>query len=99
MDAMLFPHCPMGICGNVALMCVFFSGFVAWYDYDLTQYQKERQETELEKYFEDRSTSQTHTDMAELIHKQKVVKEPETEWQQSVKKKKGEEYYSKLKEV
>lgn len=31
--------------------------------------------------------------------KPKHVKEPETEWQQSVKKKKGEEYYNKLQEL
>lgn len=31
--------------------------------------------------------------------KAKVIKEPETEWQQSVKKKKREEYYNKLQEL
>lgn len=31
--------------------------------------------------------------------KAKVVREPDTEWQQSVKKKKNEEYYNKLQEL
>ncbi|PSN37209.1 Titin, partial [Blattella germanica] len=72
-----------------------------WYDYELTQYQKERQETELEKIFEERHAEkqQQQVDIGEHLGKQKIVKEPETEWQQSVKKKKGEEYYSKLKEL
>jgi hypothetical protein len=43
--------------------------------------------------------SATHGETGELLIKKKVLKEPETEWQQSVKKKKGEEYYGKLKEV
>jgi len=71
----------------------------AWYDYELTQYQKERQETELERVFEERNASAQQVEIGEHLGKQKLIKEPETEWQQSVKKKKGEEYYSKLKEV
>lgn len=71
----------------------------AWYDYELTQYQKERQETELERIFEERSASTQQVEIGEHLGKQKIIKEPETEWQQTVKKKKGEEYYSKLKEV
>lgn len=31
--------------------------------------------------------------------KPKVIKEPDTEWQQTVKKKKSEEYYNKLQEL
>lgn len=31
--------------------------------------------------------------------KTKVIKEPETEWQHAVKKKKGEEYYNKIQEL
>lgn len=74
--------------------------FVAWYDYDLTQYQKERQETELDQVYETRNTTAaTHAESGELLIQKKIHKEPETEWQQSVKKKKGEDYYSKLKEV
>ena len=38
-------------------------------------------------------------DVGEHLGKQKIIREPDTEWQQSVKKKKGEDYYSKLKEV
>lgn len=69
----------------------------AWYD-ETTQYQ--RTDTELEKTFEERQTQQrqgTIDHRPEL--KPKIVKEPETEWQQSVKKKKGEEYYNKLQEL
>ncbi|CAG2055126.1 unnamed protein product [Timema podura] len=70
----------------------------AWYDYELTQYQKERQETELEKVFEERSTLlQEHVDIDDAV-KQKIIREPETEWQQAVRSKKGEDYYTKLKE-
>lgn len=73
---------------------------LAWYDYDLTQYQKDRYETELEKTFEER---QTLARQGGLDHrpdiKQKASKEPETEWQQSVKRKKNEEYYNKLQEL
>ncbi|GLH07319.1 LOW QUALITY PROTEIN: Titin [Gryllus bimaculatus] len=68
-----------------------------WYDYELTQYQRERQETELERVFEERQGQQI--ELSEHHLKQKIIKEPETEWQQSVKKKKGEDYYSKLKEL
>lgn len=72
----------------------------AWYDYDLTQYQKERVDTELEKTFEERQTlarQGAYDHRPDL--KQKYLKEPETEWQQSVKKKKGEDYYNKLQEL
>jgi titin len=74
--------------------------FVAWYDYDLTQYQKERQDTELEEVFETRNTAAgTHPESGEMLIKKKMHKEPETEWQQSVKNKKSEDYYTKIKEV
>ncbi|XP_068082222.1 titin [Anabrus simplex] len=69
-----------------------------WYDYDLTQYQRDRYETELERVFEERNTSVQQVGIGEHL-KQKVVKEPEAEWQQAVKKKKGEDYYTKLKEL
>jgi len=79
---------------------LFSVAFVAWYDYDLTQYQKERIENELEKVYEERNaTAGTHAESGELLIQKKTLKEPETEWQQSVKKKKGEDYYGKLKEV
>lgn len=69
----------------------------AWYD-ETTQYQ--RSDTELEKTFEERQTLQRKgviDHRPEL--KPKVIKEPDTEWQQTVKKKKGEEYYNKLQEL
>lgn len=61
----------------------------------------DRQETELEKVFEERNTiAQQGGEVSgvELL-KSKVVKEPEPEWTQSVKQKKNEDYYSKLREV
>ncbi|CAH2104070.1 unnamed protein product [Euphydryas editha] len=68
-----------------------------WYD-ETTQYQ--RTETELEKTFEERHTMQRQgviDHRPEL--KPKVIKDAETEWQQTVKKKKSEEYYNKLQEL
>jgi hypothetical protein len=42
----------------------------------------------------------TNQNQVEVDHLKKVPsKEPQTEWQQSVKKKKGDDYYMKLKEV
>lgn len=74
---------------------LYFS--IAWYD-ETTQYQ--RSETDLEKTFEQRQVLQRQgviDHRPEL--KPKVIKEPETEWQQTVKKKKSEEYYNKLQEL
>lgn len=64
----------------------------------MTQYQKERGETELEKSFEDRKqylAEQGGIKYGEHL-KQKLDKKEDTEWQQVVKGKKGEDYYSKL---
>lgn len=68
-----------------------------WYD-ETTQYQ--RNETELEKTFEERQTMQRQgvIDLRPEL-KSKVIKDSETEWQQTVKKKKSEEYYNKLQEL
>ncbi|XP_023947919.2 titin [Bicyclus anynana] len=68
-----------------------------WYD-ETTQFQ--RGETELEKTFEERQTMQRQgviDHRPEL--KPKIVKDGDTEWQQTVKKKKSEEYYNKLQEL
>lgn len=81
----------------VRATCKIFINFAAWYD-ETTQYQ--RSGTELEKTFEERQTLQRQgviDHRPEL--KPKVVKEPETEWQHAVKKKKSEEYYNKLQEL
>lgn len=70
---------------------------LAWYDYGLTQYQADRQDTELERVFDERH--QTESQGTQIIGdhvNQKVYKEPETEWQKSVKTKKNEDYYNKL---
>lgn len=76
---------------------IFIYYYAAWYD-ETTQFQ--RTETELEKTFEERQTLQRQgviDHRPEL--KPKVIREPETEWQQTVKKKKSEEYYNKLQEL
>lgn len=82
----------------IYISCV---SLVAWYDSDLVSYQKEREETELEKTFEDRRqylAEQGGINVGEhLKPKQEVKHVPE--WQQTVKQKKGEEYYNKLQEL
>ncbi|XP_031367951.1 titin isoform X4 [Apis dorsata] len=68
-----------------------------WYDYGLTQYQTERQNTELERVFDERHHNISQgIEIATEHLGQKVFKEPETEWQKSVKSKKNEDYYNKL---
>ncbi|XP_011704408.1 PREDICTED: titin [Wasmannia auropunctata] len=68
-----------------------------WYDYGLTQYQTERQDTELERVFDERHQSVSQgIEIATEHLGPKVIKEPETEWQKSVKSKKNEDYYNKL---
>lgn len=70
---------------------------LAWYDYGLTQYQFERQNTELERIFDERHQSVSQgIEIATEHLGLKVIKEPETEWQKSVKSKKNEDYYNKL---
>ncbi|KAJ8687530.1 hypothetical protein QAD02_023324, partial [Eretmocerus hayati] len=68
-----------------------------WYDYDLVQYQSERQDTELERVFDERHQNIGQGPIIGTEHLgQKVIKEPDTEWQKSVKSKKNEDYYHKL---
>ncbi|XP_018397088.1 PREDICTED: titin [Cyphomyrmex costatus] len=68
-----------------------------WYDYGLTQYQTERENTELERVFDERHQSVSQgIEIATEHLGPKVIKEPETEWQKSVKSKKNEDYYNKL---
>ncbi|EEB18956.1 conserved hypothetical protein [Pediculus humanus corporis] len=68
-----------------------------WYDIELTGYQKERQETELEKMFEERNQTERNFEPEHL--RKKEIKEPETEWQKNVKSKKSDDYYGKLREL
>ena len=70
---------------------------VAWYDYDLKGYQRERQ-GELLRRFDERQATSTNVEATDLIRK-KSIQETETEWQQQVRKKKSEDYYKSLKEV
>lgn len=75
---------------------------LAWYDADLVQYQKERNETELEKTFEDRRqylAEQGGIQVSDHAFKQKQDVKHMPEWQQAVKQKKGEEYYNKLQDL
>ncbi|XP_026832432.1 titin isoform X1 [Drosophila erecta] len=71
-----------------------------WYDYELAAYQKERQENELEKVFDERkqvlSEQSTHTLKGVEHLKPKQYKPPTPDWQQNVKAKKSEDYYNKL---
>lgn len=73
---------------------------VAWYDLELATYQKERQETELEKFFDERNVNLKESGHSYNIDiKPKDFKGSEAEWQHLVKSKKGEEYYNKLQEL
>uniref|UniRef100_A0A182TG18 Ig-like domain-containing protein n=1 Tax=Anopheles melas TaxID=34690 RepID=A0A182TG18_9DIPT len=65
-----------------------------WYDYDLVAYQKGRVETDLEATLQEEKKKKR-----KVVQKAKTKKEGETEWQKTVKQKKGEEYYSKLAEL
>ncbi|KMY97015.1 uncharacterized protein Dsimw501_GD13415, isoform H [Drosophila simulans] len=71
-----------------------------WYDYELAAYQKERQENELEKVFDERkqvlSEQSSHTLKGVEHLKPKQYKPPTPDWQQNVKAKKSEDYYNKL---
>lgn len=64
-------------------------------------YQKERQETELERVFDERNNTLRETGpYVTGVHIQpKEFKDAETEWQQSIKKKKTDDYYNKIQEL
>uniref|UniRef100_A0A0K8UMS0 Regulatory protein zeste n=1 Tax=Bactrocera latifrons TaxID=174628 RepID=A0A0K8UMS0_BACLA len=73
-----------------------------WYDYELTAYQKERQETELEKIFDERKQylADQGKPLKGVEHLKPKQLKPETpEWQQTVNAKRSEDYYSKLQEL
>lgn len=69
---------------------------IAWYDYELVQYQKDRSETELEKTFQERKEYLAQQESIEFTPNKAKTKEPEPEWAQQVRTKKGEGYYNKL---
>lgn len=87
--------------------CVLYSLFTlsilyyvlqtAWYDADLVQYQRERNETELEKTFHERKDYLAQQDAIEFapLNKPKA-KEAVPEWLKQVKNKKNDDYYGKL---
>lgn len=67
----------------------------------MTTYQKERQSNELEKVFDERKqylSEQTALKGVEHL-KMKQVKPQVPEWQQTVRAKKSDDYYSKLQEL
>lgn len=75
---------------------------LAWYDYDLVAYQKERTVTDLEKTFDERNQHLQEVGGIDLnaVHlKQKQIKPDQPEWQKTVKGKKNQEYYDKLQEL
>ena len=75
---------------------------LAWYDYDLVAYQKERTVTDLEKTFDERNQHiQEHggIDLNAVHLKKKDIKGVQPDWQKTVKGKKNEDYYSKLQEL
>jgi hypothetical protein len=81
-----------------------FNEFIilAWYDYDLVSYQKERVLTDLEKTFDERNEElkkRGGIDINAEHLKPKSLKGDQPEWQKVVKNKKGQEYYDKLQEL
>lgn len=85
------------LCPNIKLSHILYT---AWYDADLVQYQRERNETELEKTFQERKDYLAQQDAIEFVplNKQKT-KEAEPEWLKQVKTKKNDDYYGKLQEL
>lgn len=74
---------------------------LAWYDIELSQYQRERQDTELERVFDERHTAlqEGGLNLAAIHQQPKVIREPDTDWQKNVKGMKNEDYYNKLQEL
>lgn len=85
------------LCFNIEFTSTYRT---AWYDADLAQYQRERNETELEKTFQERKEYLAQQDAIEFVplNKQKS-KDPEPEWMRQVKNKKNDDYYGKLQEL
>lgn len=74
----------------------------AWYDSELVSYQKERQETELEKTFEDRRqqlAEQGNVNVGQHFSKTKQEFKEVPAWTKAVQQKKNENYYSQLQEL
>lgn len=74
----------------------------AWYDSELVPYQKDRQETELEKTFEDRrqqQAEQSTVNTGQLFTKQKQDFKDVPEWTKTVQQKKTGDYYNQLQEL
>lgn len=75
---------------------------LAWYDSELVTYQKDRQDTELEKTFEDRRqylAEQGGIKVTEHFNKLKPDVKEVPEWQKTVQQKKTENFYNELQEL
>lgn len=85
---------------SIKILNIFLT--LAWYDHELAAYQKERQENELEKVFDERKqylAEQSGTLKGVEHLKPKQIKTEAPEWQKTVLQKKNEEYYSKIQEL
>lgn len=73
---------------------------LAWYDADLAQYQRDRNETELEKTFQERKDYLSQQESIDFVPLNKPKqKDAEPEWLKQVKNKKNVDYYGKLQEL
>ena len=87
---------------EIFLMKFSHSILSAWYDSELVPYQKERQETELEKTFEDRRqqlAEQGNVNVGQHFSKTKQEFKEVPEWTKTVQQKKNENYYNQLQEL
>lgn len=87
---------------NIFLIKTAFCVLLAWYDSELVPYQKDRQETELEKTFEDRRqylAEQGGVKVGEHFAKTKQEFKEVPEWTKAVQQKKTENYYNQLQEL
>lgn len=74
--------------------------YTAWYDADLVQYQRERNETELEKTFQERKDYLAQQEAVKFAPLSKPkTKDAQPEWLQQVNSKKNDNYYGKLQEL
>lgn len=75
---------------------------IAWYDSDLVAYQKERQDTELEKTFEDRRqylAEQGGINIGQHFTKTKQGVKEVPDWQKTVQQKKTNNYYNEIQKL
>lgn len=85
----------VGIALNLSNHTIFV---VAWYDLELTGYQKERQDCELEKTFEEREKylREKGIELPSEGLRPKDIKTEQPEWQKTVKTRKRQDFYKQL---